>query len=388
SLPVVDAAAWQATIHDRLALLFSLGGLIAALAALRTEGRRRALLLGNGVAGLCLILAYNSKESAFFLAPVLGLLVLREPLGADRGEAGGAVRRLSARAVLLAVPLAYALFHNLRYLAQLRRAPSQAWSEHALSGDWTVNLGLASRHLLGLERSDSPLLAAAIWLALGIFAGALLFRARPGRVGTWSLVWLGVALLLSVLLTLRAAGQPPYYQYAPRAFLALLVVQASASRGGARPRADRWKKPVLAGMLAANLALLWVHSMPDYLGLLERSERFVTSVPALRECVEPSRGDSIELVTPLYFWQVYRFYLGSEDGFYRFLFPGWSVAEPLRGPQVRARAEVDLDSWAPADPETLYLVFDESFALDGLYHRGERLACSPVRGPAPDPESP
>lgn len=372
SLPVSDAAGWQATINDRLALLFSLACLVTALLALRSQGRAVSLLLGNALAGPFLILAYGSKESAFYLAPVLVLLVLLER---ERSRQVGEARAL--RWAVLAVPLAYAIFHNARYVQQLRTAQSRAWAEHSLGGEPLANLGTALRHLFGYGRTDSPfpaIVLSVVVVGLTCLAAA---RARQ-RPREWrSLAWISSAFLGSVVLTLGAKGQPPFYQYSSRALLSLLVVRLAVSIAGSRKSAARWRDTTLAVVLIGNVAWTWAHSMPFYTDLIERSRSFVGSFPEVRECVTPRRGDAIELVTPLQFWMVHRFYSGTEDDFFRFLFPGWEVIEPFGGPPVRAEAGVDLRGWEPGDPETLYLVSDENFAITDLYFGGRRLACSP-----------
>ncbi|MEL7059222.1 MAG: hypothetical protein AAGN46_04250 [Acidobacteriota bacterium] len=368
SLPVLEAAAWQATIHDRFALVFALACLLVALGRPHGDDRQAPAWRTALLATVFLILAYNSKESAFFLAPALAALALRPPR-----------HRLRRRLASLAPALLYAVFHNLRYATFLGDPAEATWSHHVLGGDREANALAALRFVLGLDASAPSLLVTGAWLAILAAWGVGITRSRVASGPGDHLLWLGVAFVGAMVIPLAAVHAPPYYVYLPRALLALLVVTALRTALG-RPvgeggRARLATASVVGLLVAAGIAFLLV-AQPTVARTLRYSENFERLRPDLAGCVEPAAWENVELVFPQPFWKVYRFFLGPERPFYRWLLPSAILEAVTWDAEVDHSTDIDLASWTPTDPAILYVVFDESFGLEAVHHGGAVSTCS------------
>ncbi len=221
SAPVADAFAWQATINDRMALLFVLASLCLSFRIIDSPVSLRACAIGNVLVLLPVILAYNSKESAWFLGPsiVLAVLILRT---------GGLRRRLEGL-LLFAMPLGYAVFNNFRYF--LVGLPNEAyWGSHVLGETATDTLPFLISGLFGLPDPSFP------WIALVtlVFVSTLVLHGRTrsklraaafdASAGLIPLLWCAATLAVSLAIPLRVKFHALYYLYLPEAFFALSIV--------------------------------------------------------------------------------------------------------------------------------------------------------------------
>ena len=79
SLPVLDSFAWQATLGDRMAVLFGLATVHVALWAMRSVSERATIArvaVANVFVLVPAIITYNSKEISWLVLPSLILLAI------------------------------------------------------------------------------------------------------------------------------------------------------------------------------------------------------------------------------------------------------------------------------------------------------------------------
>ncbi len=221
SLPVADAFGWQATIHDRLALLFALAALLLAFVVIDAQRNLRSLTIGNIAVSIPWILAYNSKEAAWFLAPslLLGLWLLRS---------GDGYRKLEGTFLFL-VPLGYAAYNNLRYFL-LGFHVNPDWEPHVFGGSVVSNLPRFSMGLAGFRASWLPWFLAALLGVMVVVATSPRCRAylrkcaRAIPVPMATILWCFGTLALALTIPIRTRHTPFYYLYLPEVFFALGVM--------------------------------------------------------------------------------------------------------------------------------------------------------------------
>lgn len=282
--PAVSALAWQATIFDRMALLWSLAALLAYLhfTAARLDGRR--LLACNIVVFVLTAFALMSKEVAF---PLPAILLLFGWFELDQA----ATRR--ARLQRLALPTIYAAYVWLTYLRDYTGIAS-AWRGHVLEGDPGANLVFYLSQLLPFATSPVVAIGGGVTLLalLGVACWRVRRDGRPGVVRV-ALLLLAAAAIFTVPV-LRVRYQNGYYLYLPHAFLALAyVVLASALVRGRR----------VAGVVAlvplVLLALLfWAGPARGYLHELRASDNFRRSFEQLRALQPAGQDVLVTVLTP------------------------------------------------------------------------------------------
>lgn len=199
----IDCIRWQATVHDRLGLVFVLLTLLAFVGFARRDRLGPAgLLLANVAVTIPLVLAFHSKEATWCVWPALAALTAT---GVGRGE-----RSWRARAALLVLPLAWSLWYfGTWFLVDAVDA------EHVLSGDLGRNLRRHTRLLTSPLRVGWPVV---LLVVLG--AGGLAARVRDLR----PLLGLGVvAFVGGFVLAVPARLASPYYMFLPAVFFDLLA---------------------------------------------------------------------------------------------------------------------------------------------------------------------
>jgi len=199
-----SAAFWQATQHDKLALVFIVAALVTASAFRRTRGP-----WSMAAANLCVlvptVLALNAKEIAFALPVMLVAQALLLPRDAvERRHALGRV----------AAPALFGLAFAAVYLARM----PEFWRDHVGGGDWTHNLSLLARLAVNLP-PDRP---GTTWLyapTLAVLAWALWRgRASPPRLHEPELraaLYLLAVAVLGVATALLTRHPDAYYLLTP-----------------------------------------------------------------------------------------------------------------------------------------------------------------------------
>ena len=386
SFPVMDALRWQATIHDRLALLFCCLGINLALGALNRPRRLGAYLLGNlGVLG-CLVLAYNSKESSFYLAPSLVVLAAACPHDSAVYEPGRSRLLTNLRRNLgyLVAPLAYGVWHAVHYLPALWAKSKAEWASHIIGGSFGDNAIPAIAYVLGSDTAAGP---EAGWLLVAILAIVGLacalrkaLRPPPQGFAFGLLGWLAISYALATTVTLQTRYPAAYYQYTPRLLLVLFVVYGvHGALGISRGRCEGEGKPhtafnpfsgtvvVAALSVSSAYALFTSKAYEDTNFYLRAADNFAASLPAIRRHVSPD--DHIQIATAAPLNGLTDIYSGDEGGLLRFMFGRPDLTRPVA---VEALYNIDLATWQPPVPTTTYLVYDQDLRLYAIDRGGRR----------------
>jgi hypothetical protein len=353
SHPVVDAAAWQATNHDKVAVLLTVATLHVLLYFLKGPATPLRIVAGNLAIGSLVVLAYNSKEAAWALLPcglLLGLVAF------DRPTPGGFIRGQLPYFVL---PLLYAVHQNLRYFAFFQE--DHAWKVHVTSGPPLRNTAAYLAFL-----ANQPVFS---WFALQptgavVAATALAWRfgeRRRARVACWA----ALACVLSAALVLRLQYPSGYHMVVPSVYLYLMGAAAFSSllEGNRTPA---WRRAVALGLPAATAAYLLMHGVrayPDYEMRRARSARFVATLPVVAKYVPVAGEAPIHLVTPDSRYDAYMF-LGATDA--RDIYP-YIYGDPHADPAFEARFR-DLPQSAYDVPgsrqaDAYYVVFDDGMGI-------------------------
>lgn len=354
SAPAAQTLTWQATIFDRMALLFVLASILVYLRFTAKPLRQGQLLACNLLVGALTAAALMCKEIAFPLPAILLLFGL-----ADIGHRAARLRRLSA----LALPLAYGLFVAITYLRDyMGIAPT--WAEHTLGGDIVAN---ATSFVSGLvppaDRPGKALVAALLVLAaFGLGYGWLLRgagatgRDRAQAHAAGALLLAGLALALPALRT-RFAW--PFYFYTSHALFTLsYVVLAGAAAKRVPGRA--WKWPALTGA-TLPLLLLTGHFLTNgaalYRGGLVASDNFSRSLERLRR-LTPTGGDVVVAVLTPAAFPPHMFVDGSLRGLWRYIAP-----ELAAGISTGNRVLLSFGAACPDTPWRYCLRFDQTMNL-------------------------
>jgi len=378
SAPVASALAWQATIHDRLALVFILASLLSVCRWVDAPLSRATLARSNLATGVAALLAYNSKEPGFVVGPLLVLAValLRT----------GPAARVARGLALCAVPLAYGAFHGVRYFA-FQLPENERWAGHVLGGSGGAGLVRMVRALLGASSdADSISVAGAALaaIALGGVLVALLDRreALRTRAAPLALALAGLAGSLAIASSTRFASL--YYAYVPMAFFALAAAIAleRIARAGA---------PIAARYAAPALLLVAIGFARGPLGLVRepaaRARNFHAGLVALAQRIEPARlgelvfvrraGPASHLILPE---------RTRIENLWRHVVDAEALAQLGRG-RVRTRDVQDVEEWIARAraPRELAAAFDAQLALVAIADGGRRSAPSTFAPPARAP---
>ena len=251
TVPVLDAVAWQATIHDKLAVL------LAALFTWYVARPRLPVLLDQPVLLALTILTVNAKESAWVVLPSLMLLAAALRLAQAPAIARALPAAIGATLARFALPLAYAVMH----------------------------IGLAMVQLMTIDIAE---LARVTSGSAGILAAFLAaFALALAAASAWTrlmLLWAAVSFALALAIPLKTSAQSPFYLLVPLYYLsATLFWIASAALDALRARAMR------AAMAAALTAALMLHvtgflnRVPPYREIADLSRNFQTALEAIRQ---------------------------------------------------------------------------------------------------------
>ncbi|MFH2000142.1 MAG: hypothetical protein ABIK28_10695 [Planctomycetota bacterium] len=374
SLPVIDAVAWQATSHDRLALFFALPAINVTIAFSRRRLSAGNLVSANLLILVCVVGAYNSKLSSLFLVPSLMLFV-------TACSEGGVGQRLS-RLLLLVLPMAYGAFHNARYFYIL--SYSQGSSDHVMGRSFSNwNLIPSLNYALGYDsqKKSALCIVVAAGLLMILFISVILKRKRKG--GTHQalrlpyIMWLCITFFMATFITFFTRYSTAYYQYIPRVFLVLLILQVIAfffeCLGPGRIPAIS-ASLVSVALLAGSLLLFFYCFFPDYRVRSEISQNFIASFPEVRAHVDPHGDSPITLVTSAPAWRIYLFYGGSRRALLRYIFGDEAVAHLPWDESMQGRADVKEEEWESSSEERGYqLCYDSTLTLAAIYHNGKKI---------------
>jgi hypothetical protein len=159
SLSALDAISWQAVNHDKMAALFIFLTLIFSTLFVKKNGYY-VVFLSNVLITFSLILAYNSKESSFFLMP---LILLQYVLYSTNRK------DLLRNIVKIIIPLFFSLYFIIGYFVKM----ADYWKAHTLSNDNIINTIQFYANVLFNHHSSS--LSWLIVLAVVVFITILLF---------------------------------------------------------------------------------------------------------------------------------------------------------------------------------------------------------------------
>jgi hypothetical protein len=276
SWPTVDALAWQATIHDRWALVFVLTALWMAVTYYpQPRSVQRTITLG--IVGLMLVwLGCNSKEAAWFLAPTLALIAWSSTEGSWRVKFKGSL--------VAALPLAYTAWHALAFM-NATQGSDGTWLRHVSSGDVPRNVKTFSAALLGLTPSMGAVSLLVVILIAVIFVDVYPRRARSqwASLMLWP-VWLG--FLMATATAIQAVAAAPYYMLVPHALLSVLMMatvqRAIAIRTSATGH-NRLVNTVPIGLAVVLIVIFCVGKLGPYREFRTQSKNFQGVVRKLGE---------------------------------------------------------------------------------------------------------
>jgi hypothetical protein len=375
SRPVMDAASWQATNHDKVAVLFTLLALNVALYFLDRPATPRRVLAGNLALGVLVVLAYNSKEAAWALVPCMLLL----GFAATGGLTLGTWAR--SQLPLFVLPVLYAVHQNLRYFEHFQE--DLPWKVHVTTGPPIRNLKI----FLGLLANQSTFSVAALLPFVGIVGAALIAALWLRRHATDDaevarlsklMAWAGLAWALSVALVLRLLYPSPYHMVVPSAYLYVLGAAALALLAGHRP--SGWRRAVVGALSVGVAGSLLVHAVttyPEYQALEQRSAHFKERLSVFAKTVPVAGHEPIYLVTDDSRYDAYM-YVGAADArdIYQYIYRD-RAPNPAFEERYRDMRRSEYDALPRRAPDAYYVVFDSDMKLVEIDHGPEALYRQP-----------
>jgi hypothetical protein len=349
SAAVFDALLWQATILDRLALALSLGTL-----AWLTVAERAGPLLGNLVGFALVNVAYNCKESAWFLLPTLLSWAVLMPERA-RWQARAIVRRLGT----IVLPLGYAGLRTVRYWQWLRSSGvDPEWKRHVAAGAPAFNLKVYASVLADLPtRSWSVVVVLALLVAALVVVSLRRGDAAERRAVLFS--WSAFACAFVVPLATETAA--PYYMYLPGALFWLAVGASLSTLGGAPLR--RWRAAPLLIVLAAlvKAGVAGERALPQLRDQDLEAANLRQSVARIGEQIAPTLPDRLTVVYSSVARPPFRFQLmGDPHALWRWLGAAAGFAPPG---EIRVLRDNDPRAGAPLGAREARLAVDEQARL-------------------------
>src|SRR5436190_2254554 len=300
SVPVLDSISWQATINDKLAAVFTLAGLNIGLSLLRRSLTPRTIAVGNVLLLVTVVLAYNSKESAWVLVPSLALLAVatRDPLD---------WRAVGRAGALLIAAAAYAVYHFVQYT---RNTEADAvWGGHVGDGNPWDNLKAYVRILANGESASAsrvlPIVVAVVIVVLIVSIGtaATVMLTRRGwnrstdraRFALWGIG----SMVIAIAIPLRTQFHDSYYMVVPALLLYIVLGVGTAMVLDAQKRPTlRLASVALALALVALLGYNYRRSYDDgYAQIPHESTHFTTAIRQAGRVLPRHPRQSVVLVT-------------------------------------------------------------------------------------------
>ncbi|HVW24357.1 MAG TPA: hypothetical protein VHC69_03260 [Polyangiaceae bacterium] len=365
SAPVADAMSWQATSHDRLAALFAFAVLNVAYYQVGKPWSPKRVVGTNAALFALIVLAYNSKESAFFLGPALAVLPFARTQRWDR-------RTLFEASTPIVAPLAYAVFHNVRYAQLLASDP--VWQGHTGGGDPVYNAVTLAPFLVNQDDWSAVTVVAFALLAIAVAALAIRYSshvrsARAGgdpsaSVAARTVLWLWFAFFVAASAALRTRFASTYYLMLPAALFYLAGARALVSVCRLLPEKLGWGGAALLGILCSAAWLTGFARTNTTLGAESaHSDEFLASFSTLRRYIPPSHQGPVYLVTDDARPDAYRF-VGQRDqrDLYKYVYrseqPNHAFEQQLFDMKTSVWRRL-----GRRDEKALYVVFDDSMRL-------------------------
>lgn len=361
SVGVASALGWQATLHDRFAWMFSAATLLVLLRQFESARSPARILASNVMLCLLLMLAFRSKESAWFLVPALVAMATLLP------EAAGERRR---RLACIALPIVCGTLDAVVYLFVSLPADPR-WQQHVIAdasnrgiGELLADMVAASGGLdvVGAMLLAIPSLAAIVILLRGRAAW------RTPHAHRWLVALVTFAAALAVVLPTRYRA--PFYLYVPTWWFAWLLVQSLevllAAGLSCSPRV-LWLRGGLVVLLAAIWGgRFWQRFDAIEARVLRANAAFRASFETIRSVLsEPPRVE-LCFVAPQSAWFSYMFWSGGQDAWLRCVYGDAAVSkvdfEPGAKSMVRT-AEAWADEPRGLPREAVVFVYDGMLQL-------------------------
>lgn len=290
---VLDALVWQATLHDKLSLFFTVLALYLVARLDLTRFGRRAVITSNLAMLLVVAAAYNTKEGVLSLLPSMaGLLAVRF-LVAERDVSWPAIRRaVRGTFILLAAPTLYALLHvAIVFTNRMFLSPGEA--ARVTGGTWYVNMYdfaiyMFSARPLAESIGKFPyvpaneigtFLASAVVIAVALGVVVARFAPRSLRV-YW--LWATVSFALAIVIPARTTTPAPFYLLVPTFYLSvwLFVTAYALVRSFPSRIAVLGTQTAFALLLASHVAG-FAESTPFYFHIAAMSDNFAAALARL-----------------------------------------------------------------------------------------------------------
>jgi len=288
---MLEALSWQATLLDKLAVLFTAAALyLTSLIDLDKDDRATI-----GTVNLAMLLlvwcAYNSKEAAWALVPSIVVLLAIRYLDRDGGWSARALAGAFRKSLTyLGASVLYAIYH----IALVFAARSPAANAHNLSGNASLNLYYYILYMLNADPlarwlgvfpyavPEARVRLFALCVILVAAAGVAIFLRAPRPLARWW-VWALFSFLLAFVIPAQTQFASAFYLLVPAFYLAifLFVTVLALMRAFPEARAQRITLGA-AGVLLALHLLGFVQIAPSYTRVAVLSSNFEGALGALR----------------------------------------------------------------------------------------------------------
>ena len=280
SLPVLDSLAWQATLLDKNLIFFSLASLNVALFCLNRQNTSRTnaglFVAGANVVILVpVILAYNSKQTAWVLVPSLFLL----PLVVTRSLSWRSWLRLSQPYVLSTI---YATYRIVVFFSVGEGAGPTSLD---FGGSPLRNLSLYTDYFANRLTSSPAVILLSVSLLIMTVVTLATYRTATGN-SQYVLAWSIASLVGVLILSLFTLYPDTYLMLLPGAFFYICLVSAGKGLLDSLhlPTPTAWLATTfLAGTGAVLVISGLVTSYPLYRDVLTQSHNFADELPLLAQ---------------------------------------------------------------------------------------------------------
>lgn len=290
SLPVLDGFSWQATMGDRIAVLFGLATVHVALSGMRAVNRRATFLRvapANVLILIPAIVTYNAKEISWLVLPSLVLLAIALT---DDWRLGAIARRAS----VLVATAAYSVFRIIDTFVLLGESPESQSLDFGGFPAHNANLYVAYLADRLIPDNTSHVLLAVTLVGMLIALARYRHAGKEVRAQIQIMAWAVLSVLGGLILCLFTPSPGPYLLLLPSSFLWIALVALWRSlrppHGVVRPVAGLG----FAGATATVLLVGLNGSYSLYGNLLSWSSNFSRSLPVI--AADVPIGASIDFV--------------------------------------------------------------------------------------------
>ena len=280
SVPVLDAVAWQGTLLDKCAVLYS------ALLIYHVARSEPAAFTWTDQAILLVltVITVNAKEAAWVSVPSAALLAWVRC---------GDLRRTALRFALPSAYFAWQVGYTMTY--RMFVAPANELAR-VMAGDPLSNLSNFADDLLG---AGLPVLAFAL--------AAALLAACIHPANRWLLLWAVLSFAGAIAIPLRTTTREPFYLLVPMFYLTIVLALVFATAAAARSIALRGAVAIVGVCLLAVQARGYLRNYPPYAARIEMSRNFQTALAAVRAQLRERRPDLVTFRYPAGNHQTFKF---------------------------------------------------------------------------------